>query len=80
MLKGRTIGANTKGRERVIASVLITFVPCSAIILALAGKYLGGCHSRANGNPGVLRQFWMPVLRMDARIPRRPTTARDGGS
>ena len=33
------------GRERVIASVLITFVPCSArsaIILAVAGKYLGG--------------------------------------
>ena len=35
----------TQGRERVIASLLITFVPCSArsaIILALAGKYLGG--------------------------------------
>jgi ferrous iron transport protein B len=35
----------SSGRERVIASVLITFVPCSArsaIILALAGKYLGG--------------------------------------
>ena len=35
----------TTGRERVLASVLITFVPCSArsaIILALAGKYLGG--------------------------------------
>jgi ferrous iron transport protein B len=35
----------TSGRERVIASVLITFVPCSArsaIILALTGKYLGG--------------------------------------
>jgi ferrous iron transport protein B len=34
-----------QGRERVIASVLITFVPCSArsaVILALAGKYLGG--------------------------------------
>ncbi len=33
------------GRERVVASVLITFVPCSArsaVILALAGKYLGG--------------------------------------
>lgn len=33
------------GRERVIASLLITFVPCSArsaVILALAGKYLGG--------------------------------------
>ncbi len=32
------------GRERVIASFLITFVPCSArsaIILAIAGKYLG---------------------------------------
>jgi len=36
--------AITKGRERMIASVLITFVPCSArsaIILAIAGKYLG---------------------------------------
>ncbi len=35
----------TSGRERVVASVLITFVPCSArsaVILALAGKYLGG--------------------------------------
>ncbi len=35
----------TSGRERVLASLLITFVPCSArsaIILALAGKYLGG--------------------------------------
>jgi len=35
----------TRGRERVAASLLITFVPCSArsaIVLALAGKYLGG--------------------------------------
>jgi ferrous iron transport protein B len=34
-----------RGRERVVASMLITFVPCSArsaIILALAGKWLGG--------------------------------------
>jgi ferrous iron transport protein B len=33
------------GRERVIASVLTTLVPCSArsaVILALGGKYLGG--------------------------------------
>jgi ferrous iron transport protein B len=33
------------GRERIIAALLITFVPCSArsaIILALGGKYLGG--------------------------------------
>jgi ferrous iron transport protein B len=33
-----------EGRERTIASLLITFVPCSArsaIILAIAGKYLG---------------------------------------
>jgi len=33
------------GHERVVAALLITFVPCSArsaIILALAGKYLGG--------------------------------------
>ncbi len=37
--------ATTSGRERVVASILITFVPCSArsaVILALAGKYLGG--------------------------------------
>jgi len=39
------IGNSTTGRERVMASLLVTFVPCSArsaIILALAGKYLGG--------------------------------------
>jgi ferrous iron transport protein B len=39
------IGRTTAGRERVMASLLVTFVPCSArsaIILALAGKYLGG--------------------------------------
>jgi ferrous iron transport protein B len=39
------VGAASQGRERVIASLLITFIPCSArsaIILALAGKYLGG--------------------------------------
>ena len=38
------IGTSTRGRERVVASLLVTFVPCSArsaIILALAGKYLG---------------------------------------
>jgi ferrous iron transport protein B len=38
------VARNTTGRERLIASVLITFVPCSArsaIILAVAGKYLG---------------------------------------
>lgn len=38
------VAKTTSGRERVIASVLITFVPCSArsaIILAIAGKYLG---------------------------------------
>jgi ferrous iron transport protein B len=40
-----SIGKTTTGRERVVASLLVTFVPCSArsaIILALAGKYLGG--------------------------------------
>ena len=38
------LGATTKGAERTTASLLVTFVPCSArsaIILALAGKYLG---------------------------------------
>jgi ferrous iron transport protein B len=36
--------ATLSGRERVLASTLITFVPCSArsaLILALGGKYLG---------------------------------------
>lgn len=49
--------AVTKGRERVIASLLITFVPCSArsaIILALAGKYLGGL--------GVFAVFMLSML------------------
>ena len=36
--------AAASGRDRILASLLITFVPCSArsaIILALGGKYLG---------------------------------------
>lgn len=47
----------TRGRERLIASLLITFVPCSArsaIILALAGKYLGG--------PGVFAIFLLSMI------------------
>jgi ferrous iron transport protein B len=47
---------SASGRERVIASLLITFVPCSArsaIILAIAGKYLGG--------PGVFAIFALTV-------------------
>lgn len=45
------------GRERVVASLLITFVPCSArsaIILALAGKYLGGL--------GVFAIFMLTII------------------
>jgi len=37
--------AVTHGRDRVVASLLITFLPCSArsaILLAVGGKYLGG--------------------------------------
>jgi ferrous iron transport protein B len=37
--------AVTQGRDRVVASLLITFLPCSArsaILLAVGGKYLGG--------------------------------------
>ncbi|HEX9627267.1 MAG TPA: ferrous iron transporter B [Acidiferrobacterales bacterium] len=39
------VARSSAGRERIVAALLITFVPCSArsaIILALAGKYLGG--------------------------------------
>ncbi len=48
---------NSSGRERLIASVLITFVPCSArsaIILALGGKYLGGL--------GVFAIFMLTII------------------
>lgn len=37
--------AVTRGRDRTVASLLITFLPCSArsaILLAVGGKYLGG--------------------------------------
>jgi ferrous iron transport protein B len=40
-----SVARSTRGRERMAASLLILFVPCSArsaIVLALAGKYLGG--------------------------------------
>ena len=38
------VGSDSRGRTREVASLLVTFVPCSArsaIILAVAGKYLG---------------------------------------
>lgn len=47
----------SSGRERIVASLLITFVPCSArsaIILALGGKYLGGI--------GVFALFMLTLL------------------
>jgi len=51
----------SRGRERVIASLLITFVPCSArsaIVLALGGKYLGGL--------GVFAVFLLAMLAVAA--------------
>jgi len=51
------IGARSRGSERTVASLLVMFVPCSArsaIILALAGKYLGAA--------GVLALFALPML------------------
>ena len=45
------------GRDRIVASLLITFVPCSArsaIILALGGKYLGAT--------GILGIFMLNLL------------------
>ncbi|MBS1190377.1 MAG: nucleoside recognition domain protein [Rhodocyclaceae bacterium] len=49
--------ATASGRERIVASFLITFVPCSArsaIVLALGGKYLGGL--------GVFGLFMLPLV------------------
>ena len=40
-----SVARSTRGRERVAAALLVAFVPCSArsaLVLALAGKYLGG--------------------------------------
>lgn len=40
-----TLAVTSSGRDRVVATLLISFVPCSArsaIILAMGGKYLGG--------------------------------------
>ena len=52
-----TAASTNKGRDRVVSALLITFVPCSArsaIILALAGKYLGGL--------GVFSLFLLSIL------------------
>ena len=49
--------AVASGRDRIVASLLITFVPCSArsaIILAIGGKYLGGL--------GVFAVFMLTLL------------------
>ncbi|MCX7149655.1 MAG: ferrous iron transporter B [Rhodocyclales bacterium] len=59
----------TSGRERVIASVLITFVPCSArsaIILAIAGKYLG-----AGGVFGIFALTLIVIAVMGRLLSRR---------
>jgi ferrous iron transport protein B len=48
---------SSEGRDRVISALLITFVPCSArsaLILALAGKYLGGL--------GVFAMFGLTII------------------
>jgi len=49
--------ALTSGRERIVASLLITFVPCSArsaVVLALGAKYLGAT--------GVFLLFMLSLL------------------
>jgi ferrous iron transport protein B len=51
------MGRVSSGRDRIVASLLITFVPCSArsaVILAIAGKYLGGI--------GVFVIFMLSIL------------------
>jgi ferrous iron transport protein B len=49
--------AVSSGRDRIVASLLITFVPCSArsaIILAIGAKYLGGI--------GVFSVFMLTII------------------
>lgn len=59
----------TSGRERVIATVLISFVPCSArsaIILAIAGKYLG-----VGGVLGIFALTMLVIAGMGRLLSRR---------
>ena len=68
--------ATASGRDRVIAGLLITFVPCSArsaIILALGGKYLGGF--------GVFAIFMLTllVIAVLGTHPRPPLLRRRAG-
>jgi ferrous iron transport protein B len=68
--------ATASGRDRVIAAILITFVPCSArsaIILALGGKYLGGL--------GVFAVFFLTVVAiavLGSILARRDSDAAPG--
>jgi len=68
--------AASSGRDRVMAALLIAFVPCSArsaIILALGGKYLGGL--------GVLAIFLLALLAIalvGKLLARRYTEAAPG--
>jgi ferrous iron transport protein B len=68
--------ATASGRDRVIAAILITFVPCSArsaIILALGGKYLGGL--------GVFAIFFLTVVAiavLGSILARRDSDAAPG--
>jgi ferrous iron transport protein B len=65
--------ATTSGRDRVIAAILITFVPCSArsaIILAIGGKYLGGF--------GVFAIFALTVTAIGSVLARRDSDAAPG--
>lgn len=51
------VAATTAGKDRLVATLLMAFVPCSArsaIILAMGGKYLGGL--------GVLAIFMLTAL------------------
>ena len=70
------VGRTTHGAERTTASLLITFVPCSArsaIILALAGKYLGAW--------GVLAVFAVAalVIALMGQVLRRRFTGAAAG-
>ena len=70
------VGAATRGGERITASVLVSLMPCSArsaIVLALAGKYLGVW--------GVLAVFGVTALVLAAtgQVLRRRFAARSAG-
>jgi len=71
-----SVARSTRGWERVAAALLVIFVPCSArsaIVLALAGKYLGGL-----GVLAILASALVVIALLGKLLQRRAPEAEPG--